>query len=156
MLNYNCLPFLYDQVEVRDNNSNSNGAIYNKQSSNEREAACRGPVSNVLKKYTAAATPAAPQTQRCSKTTTIYSRVSEQEDVETNRQLQEKEAFTPNSTHALLLISENHKPEEEEITEKTRTLVTKTTKNTDTEKEKRHRKPHRERQRDRDREGNMQ
>jgi hypothetical protein len=85
MLNYNCLPFLYDQVEVRNNNSN--GAIYNKQSSNEREAACRARISNVLKNYTAAATPAAPQTQRCSKTTTIYSHVSEQEDIQTNRQL---------------------------------------------------------------------
>jgi hypothetical protein len=87
MLNYNCLPFLYDQVEVRNNNSNSNGAIYNKQSSNEREAAGRAPISNVLKNCTAAATPAAPQTQRCSKTTTIYSHVSEQEDVQTDRQL---------------------------------------------------------------------
>jgi hypothetical protein len=87
MLNYNCLPFLYDQVEVRNNNSNSNGAIYNKQSSNKREAAGRAPINNVLKNCTAAATPAAPQTQRCSKTTKIYSHVSEQEDVQTNRQL---------------------------------------------------------------------
>jgi hypothetical protein len=46
-------------------------------------------------------------------------------------------------THALL-ISENHKPEDE-IEEKSRTIVTKTTKNIDTEKEKRHRQPHRER-----------